>query len=122
VVAKVLELTDGYGCDVLVEATGNPEAIESCLHMIRKAGTFVEFSVMKGLSAVDWTIIGDGKELDIHGAHLAPYTFPTSIDYLERGLLQIEPIVTDELPLEEFEKGFAAVDNPADSIKVLLRP
>jgi threonine dehydrogenase-like Zn-dependent dehydrogenase len=122
VVADVLKLTDGYGCDVLIEATGNYEAIEPSLHMIRKAGTFVEFSVMKGNSSVDWTIIGDGKELDIHGAHLAPYTFPTSIDYLERGLIDIEPIITDHLPLEDYAKGFAAVEHPESSIKVMLCP
>ncbi|MBT4821797.1 MAG: alcohol dehydrogenase catalytic domain-containing protein, partial [Lentisphaerae bacterium] len=122
VVQEVLKLTDGYGCDVLIEATGNPHAIEPSLHMIRKAGTFVEFSVMKGSSNVDWTIIGDGKELDILGAHLAPYTFPTSIDYLERGLISIEPIITDVLPLEAHDRGFKAVEHPETSIKVLLRP
>jgi len=122
VVAEIHKLTDGYGCDVLIEATGNPEAIEPSLHMIRKAGTFVEFSVMKGLSPVDWTIIGDGKELDIHGAHLAPYTFPTAIDYLKRGLMDIEPIVTDHLPLTDFARGFEAVEHPERSIKVLLCP
>jgi threonine dehydrogenase-like Zn-dependent dehydrogenase len=77
---------------------------------------------MKGNSSVDWTIIGDGKELDIHGAHLAPYTFPTSIDYLERGLIDIEPIITDHLPLEDYAKGFAAVEHPESSIKVMLCP
>ena len=122
VVDEVLKHTDGYGCDVLIEATGNPQAITPSLHMIRKAGTFVEFSVMKGSSEVDWTIIGDGKELDIHGAHLAPYTFPTAIDYLARETLDIADIVTDELPLEEHARGFAAVKHPGKSIKVLLRP
>jgi len=122
VVQEVLSLTDGYGCDVLIEATGNPDAIEPSLHMIRKAGTFVEFSVMKGTSTVDWTIIGDGKELDIRGAHLAPYTFPVSIEYIRRGLIDLESIVTDELPLDRFAEGFAAVEHPGDSIKVLLAP
>jgi len=122
VVREVMELTEGYGCDVLIEATGNPEAIEPSLHMIRKAGTFVEFSLMKGTSTVDWTIIGDGKELDIHGAHLGPYAFPVSIDYLQRGLISIEPIITDVLPLEDYEKGFEAVEHPETSIKVLLEP
>ncbi|MBN2307339.1 MAG: alcohol dehydrogenase catalytic domain-containing protein [Candidatus Hydrogenedentes bacterium] len=122
VVRRVLELTDGYGCDVLIEATGNHEAIVPALHMIRKMGTFVEFSVMRELSAADWTIIGDGKELNIHGAHLGPYAFPVAIDYLERGLIQAEDIVTHHLPLEEFEEGIRAVEKPADSIKVLLQP
>jgi threonine dehydrogenase-like Zn-dependent dehydrogenase len=122
VVQGIHDLTGGYGCDVLVEATGNPDAIAPALQMIRKNGTFVEFSVMKGLSTTDWTIVGDGKELNIHGAHLAPYTFPTAISYLERGLISIEPIVTDQMPLASFEAGFHAVENPEDSIKVLLMP
>ncbi|MCP4642014.1 MAG: alcohol dehydrogenase catalytic domain-containing protein [bacterium] len=122
VVKRILDLTEGYGCDVLIEATGNHEAITPSLHMIRKAGTFVEFSVMRESSAVDWTIIGDGKELNIHGAHLGPYAFPTAVDYLARGLVNVEPIVTDHLPLVKFEEGFRAVENPEDSIKILLKP
>ena len=122
VVQRLRDLTGGYGCDVLIEATGNPEAIAPALHMIRKNGTFVEFSVMKGLSTADWTIVGDGKELNIHGAHLGPYTFPTAISYLERGLINIEPIVTHQMPLANFKAGFQAVEHPEDSIKVLLTP
>jgi len=121
-VQRIRDLTGGYGCDVLIEATGNAEAITPALHMIRKLGTFVEFSVMRDLSVSDWTIIGDAKELNIHGAHLAPYTFPIAIDYLARGLINIESIVTHEFPLSAFEKGFRAVENPENSIKVLLKP
>jgi threonine dehydrogenase-like Zn-dependent dehydrogenase len=119
-VQRICDLTDGYGCDVLIEATGNPDAITPALHMIRKMGTFVEFSLMKAPSIADWTIIGDGKELNIHGAHLGPYAFPTAISYLDRGLFNIEPIITHQLPLTAFEAGFRAVENPEDSIKVLL--
>lgn len=122
VVRRVRDLTDGYGCDVLIEATGNHEAIVPALHMIRKMGTFVEFSVMRELSTADWTIIGDGKELNIHGAHLGPYAFPVAIDYIQRGLINLEAIVTHQLPLSQFEEGFRIVENPADSIKVLLQP
>jgi len=121
-IQRVRDLTDGYGCDVLIEATGNAEAVTPALHMIRKLGTLVEFSVMREVSAADWTIIGDAKELNIHGAHLAPYTFPIAIDYLSRGLIDIEAIVTHAFPLSAFEQGLRAVENPEDSIKVLLTP
>src|SRR5690606_6042630 len=46
VVAAVRDLTDGYGCDVYIEATGHADAVRQGLEMICKAGTFVEFSVM----------------------------------------------------------------------------
>ena len=45
---------------------------------MRKLGTFVEFSVLSQPVTVDWTIIGDTKELNIHGAHLSPHTYPTA--------------------------------------------
>ena len=76
VVDEVRKLTGGYGCDVYIEATGHPQAVVDGLHMIRKLGTFVEFSVMREPVTVDWTIIGDSKELDIHGAHLSPAHLP----------------------------------------------
>ncbi|MFC1735171.1 alcohol dehydrogenase catalytic domain-containing protein [Candidatus Hydrogenedentota bacterium] len=121
-VQHVRDLTEGYGCDVYIEATGSPEAVVAGLHMIRKLGTFVEFSLLKKPVTVDWTIIGDAKELNIHGSHLGPYSYPIAIDYIERGLIDVEQVVTHEFSLDDFEKGFSVAANPAESMKVLLRP
>ncbi len=121
-VAKILDLTDGYGCDVYIEAAGNPDAVIQGLRMIRKLGRFVEFSVMPSASTVDWSIIGDMKELDIFGAHLSPYTYPLALDDINRGLIDVDPIVTHELPLEQFKTGFEMMHSVEESIKVLLKP
>jgi len=121
-IQKVLDLTEGYGCDVYIEATGHPGAVVQGLQMIRKLGTFVEFSVMREPVTVDWTIIGDTKELNIHGSHLGPYTYPLAIDYINRNLIDVELIVTHVIPLDNFEEGFQKVHDAKDSIKVLLTP
>lgn len=122
VVAEVQQLTEGYGCDVYIEATGHPAAVEQGLQMIRKLGTFVEFSVMREPVTVDWTIIGDLKELTIHGAHLSPYCYPIAIDMLAQGALAMEQIVTHQLPLAAFAEGIELVGAGAQSIKVTLTP
>jgi erythritol/L-threitol dehydrogenase len=122
VIQEVRELTDGYGCDVYIEATGHPSAVEQGLHMIRKLGTFVEFSVMKEPVTVDWTIIGDSKELNVHGSHLGPYCYPVAIRMLERGLLPMDEIVTHQLPLEDFQEGIDMVAAGLTSVKVTLTP
>lgn len=122
VVARVRALTEGYGCDVYIEATGHPAAVEQGLHMIRKLGTFVEFSVMREPVTVDWTIIGDTKELNIHGSHLGPYCYPIAIDMLNKGLLPMEHIVTHQMPLAEFQNGIDMVASGERSIKVMLTP
>ena len=121
-VDEVLKLTDGYGCDVYIEATGHPDAVAQGLRMICKLGTFVEFSVMREPVTVDWTIIGDTKELNIHGAHLSPHTYPIAISMLAKGLLPIDRIVTHQMPLAEFQKGIDLVADGTASIKVTLTP
>ena len=122
VVDEVLSLTDGYGCDVYIEATGHPAAVQQGLDMICKLGTFVEFSVMREPVTVDWTIIGDTKELNIHGAHLSPHSYPVAIRMLENGLLPMDQIVTHSLALDRYEQGFGLVADGSDSIKVTLQP
>ena len=73
--------------------------------MICKLGTFVEFSVMREPVTTDWTIIGDTKELNIHGAHWSPHCYPIAIRRLEQGLLPMDQIVTHQLPLEDCSQG-----------------
>lgn len=122
VVKQVRELTNGYGCDVYINATGYAESVLPGLLMLRKAGTFVEYGVFRDPATVDWTIIGDMKELDVRGAHLAPYTFPLAIDYIHRGIIDVSNIVTHELPLERYEEALHMVYEAKVSIKVLLKP
>jgi len=122
VVAEVLNLTGGYGCDVYIEATGHPAAVQQGLDMLCKGGTFVEFSVMGEPATVDWSIIGDHKELNIHGSSLSPYTYPVAIDMIAKKLLPLDQIITHELPLSDFQRGFDLVASGEHSIKVILKP
>jgi erythritol/L-threitol dehydrogenase len=119
---KVRELTDGYGCDVYIEATGHPSAVEQGLHMIRKLGTFVEFSVMREKVTVDWTIIGDSKELNVHGSHLGPHCYPVAIRMIEQGLLPMDKIVTHRLTMNDYQNGIDMVISGLTSVKVTLEP
>ena len=105
-----------------IEATGHPEAVEQGLLMLCKLGTFVEFSVMREPVTTDWTIIGDTKELNIHGAHLSPNCYPIAIDMLVQGLLPMDRIVTHRLSLSEFQRGIDLVEVGDRSIKVTLEP
>jgi erythritol/L-threitol dehydrogenase len=117
--AVVRSLTDGYGCDVYIEATGSPAGVEQGLNIIRKLGRFVEFSVFGAPVTIDWSIIGDRKELDIRGAHLGPYCYPIAINLLARGLVTSKGIVTHRYRFEEWDDAIA-VANSLDSIKVLM--
>lgn len=121
VLAIIRALTGGYGCDVYIEATGAPVGVRQGLDLVRKLGRFVEFSVFGKETGVDWSIIGDRKELNVLGAHLGPYCYPIAIDLLARGLMTSRGIVTHAFSLSEWEEAFRLA-NSLDSIKVLLKP
>jgi 2-desacetyl-2-hydroxyethyl bacteriochlorophyllide A dehydrogenase len=122
VVEKILEMTDGYGCDVYIEATGHPNSVVQGLQMIRKLGTFVEFSVFNDPVNVDWSIISDRKELDVLGSHLGPYCYETVIKWMEEGKIPTEGVVTHKFKLEDWEKAFEIAEKGENSIKVVLVP
>lgn len=121
-VQQILDLTEGYGCDVYIEATGAGPAVLQGLQMIRRLGTFVEFSVHAKPVAVDWSVIGDVKELNVHGAHLGAYSYPLAIEYLRTGVVDGAALVTHQLPLEQFRKGIELAHDADESIKVVLTP
>jgi erythritol/L-threitol dehydrogenase len=121
-VQRVLELTGGDGCDVYIEGSGKPAAVEQGLRMIRKLGTFVEFSVMSEKATVDWTVIGDTKELNIRGAHLGPHCYPVAIRMLQQQLLPMDAIVTHRFSLSEYATAMDTVAAHRGSMKVLLDP
>ena len=121
-VQQVLDLTEGYGCDVYIEATGAGPAVAQGLQMLRRLGTFVEFSVHAGPVAVDWSIIGDVKELNIHGAHLGPYSYPLAIEYLRKEIVDGAALVSHRLPLEQFAEALEIAHRGDESVKVVLVP
>ena len=121
-VKAILDLTDGYGCDVYIEATGHPSSVTQGLEAIRKNGRFIEFSLFNEPVACNWSIIGDGKELDLYGVSLSPNCFPPVIDEISAGKLNTTGVVTHSFKLEDFSDAFKACTDGTSSIKVMLKP
>jgi L-iditol 2-dehydrogenase len=119
---EIMEMTGGYGCDVYIEATGHPSSVVQGLRMIRKLGRFVEFSVFGEPAVIDWTVIGDSKELDIHGVSLSPYCFPYVIENIAKGTLKTEGIIQNIFKLEEWETAFEYATGKYGDFKVALAP
>lgn len=119
-VAEIMAMTDGYGCDTYIEATGNPASVVQGMNMIRKLGRFVEFSVFGAPTTLDWSIIGDRKELDVLGSHLSPYCFPFVIEKIASGELKTDGVVSSTFPIEEWEKAFEYATGKHGDLKVAI--
>jgi threonine dehydrogenase-like Zn-dependent dehydrogenase len=118
----IMDMTDGYGCDVYIEATGHPNSVNQGLTMIRKMGTFIEFSVFKDLVTVDWSIISDRKELNLLGSHLSPYCYETVIEWIREGKLPTDQVVSHRFSLDQWKEAFAMAEKGDHSLKVMLVP
>lgn len=121
VVEKIMELTGGYGCDIYIEATGHPSSVTQGMQMIRKLGRFVEFSVFAQATTLDWSIIGDRKELDVLGAHLSPYCFPFVIENIANGNLKTEGVVSRLFSLEDWQEAFEYAAGKHGDFKVAFQ-
>lgn len=120
-VPRVLELTDGYGCDVYVETSGQASGVQQGLAMIRKLGTFVEFSVFKEPVTADWNIIGEQKELNIHGSHAGPNAYEPVIEAMAKRMIDVRPLLADTYPLTEFHKAMETAMS-GTALKTLVLP
>lgn len=122
-VEEVRKLSGGYGCDVYIHCSGHPSGVTAGLDMLRKLGTFVEFSVFSAETSVDWSIIGDRKELTVYGAHISGLDgYETAVRTLADGSIKVDDIVTHQFPLKDWKKAFDMAYAGDESIKVVLIP
>jgi threonine dehydrogenase-like Zn-dependent dehydrogenase len=105
--------------DISIRGAGKDKGLK----MVRKRGRFVEFSVFSQETSVDWSIIGDRKELDIAGSHISGLDgYPIAIDFLQKGIVKVDGIVTHTFPLADWRAAFELAERGDESIKVVLVP
>lgn len=93
------------GTDVIIDATGIEECIQSCLRLCRKGGTVVLAGYGRGkimniriddIHINNLHLIGAGNNWNMH---------KKAIELMADGVINIEDFVTDIIKLEDFEKG-----------------
>lgn len=119
---EILKLTEGYGCDVYIEASGSPRSVTQGLQSLKNHGRYVQMGVFADEVKADWNVIGDGKELQIQGSHLSALTFASVIKGIESGLIRTDGLISDSYSLEEWEEAFEAGEKNPEAMKIMLVP
>lgn len=123
-ISKVMELTDGFGADVVIAANPSVESQAQGLEMLRKRGRLVIFG---GVSKDNPYTKFDSnkihyKEIAILGAYgYSQVQFKTAFDIIVNGMINTKGFVTHTLPLKEMEKGVELIKS-GEAIKVVLKP
>jgi len=120
-VARVRELTGGYGADVVVECAGVGPAMGLALELVRKRGKLSQMGLPGAPVEIDFEKIAF-KELQVSGGigQRRP-AWKRSLKLMERGFIPSEKLISHQFPLEEWERAFEMAENQ-EGVKLLLRP
>ena len=114
---------ENKGLDVAVECVGLPEMWERVFSCVRPGGTVHFFGGCKSGSTVTFDTTrmhyGDIKLMSVF--HHTPKYFRQALDYIASGEVEVEKLITAEIPLEKVE--WAMQEHIAgNAIKFLVKP
>jgi len=104
--------------DIVVEATGSPSGFDLAARALRPRGTLVLKSTYRGeVSIALAPFVVD--EITIIGSRCGP--FAPALRLLERGDVDVLPLIEERFPLERAVEAMGAAGRPG-AMKVLLEP
>jgi threonine dehydrogenase-like Zn-dependent dehydrogenase len=107
------------GAAVVVDAVGSvlPDAIAAAA----MAGRVVLFGMNGNARPAVHQVEIVEKGLSLVGSYISNFTFPAAIRLIESGRLNVAPMISAILPLEEIADGVARLRS-GEAVKVVLRP
>jgi 2-desacetyl-2-hydroxyethyl bacteriochlorophyllide A dehydrogenase len=121
-IEKVREATDGRGADVIIETTGVVPSLAAAVNMARFGGRLLLFGIITAKEGALPFYDLYFKELALINARVAKSEdYPSSIALVERGLIQLDPLVSNVMPLAELKPAIEMLgsDN-AQRMKIIL--
>ena len=121
-IERCLELTNGRGADLVVEASGAEPAINQAVELVRKKGRITVIG-MTGKDDIRFTWdAAIFKACDIYFNLSTSYTsWDRTISLIEKGRIDVEALITHREPLERWEQVFDDVEN-LRALKAVLIP
>jgi L-iditol 2-dehydrogenase len=120
-IEAVLQLTDGLGADVVIEATGAIEAYRQAVRMGRKGSTVLYFGGLpQNLTLdIDPNII-HYRQVTLKGSYsYTTETFRDALKLIEAGRLEVLSLITHRFPLEQLKEAVLTAARK-DSLKVMI--
>jgi L-iditol 2-dehydrogenase len=126
-VAAVMDLTQGRGADLVVEAAGSEQSMNQATAMLRHNGILALYSWITQRVTLD---IGRWHDdaLDVRTTCLVHHTpqersiwTPWALRPVIQGLVDVRPLITHEFALDRIADAFKAADEDPAAIKVIVR-
>lgn len=117
----VMNMTGGAGVDVALECSGAETAANQCLQLLRRQGKYTQVGIFGRPVSIDLDRVLYG-EIRLIGSFSQKFTaWKEAIKLFSQGKIVAKPLVTDILPLEQWEEGFQRCFD-GRAIKVVFQP
>jgi len=118
---RIRDLTNG-GPDVVIEASGRPEAIERAARLARVGGRVVMVASYHAPAEIKpgrWVTRGISL---LPSIAYTPQEFDTALDMIATGRIDVARLVEETTPLSEIQAVFERFETQSDAIKVVVDP
>jgi threonine dehydrogenase-like Zn-dependent dehydrogenase len=119
---RLLDITSGFGPDVIVEAVGSPVTYQMAVNEVAFTGRVICIGYAKS-DVTFQTKLFVQKELDIRGSRNAmPADFRAVIRYLQRGTCPVDALVSRVVTPDDASEAMAEwAENPGKVFRILVK-
>jgi L-iditol 2-dehydrogenase len=118
---KILSLGDGYGADLIVDTAGGSETLKLSMQSVRPAGQITKIGW--GIQPIGFSLdplLAKSVTLQGHFSHTWD-VWEKCLTLMDKDMIDVEKLITHELPIDQFEKAFELVET-REAVKVVLKP
>lgn len=113
-------ITDGWGADVVFEASGNEAAISRIFESLCPGGRVVFIGMPVSPVPID-IVSAQAKEARIETIFRYAHVYPRALSLMESGKVNVKPLITERYKFEESIEAFEYAVNPKPTtIKVVI--
>ena len=104
--------------DVLFEATGVASALSGGINAVRPRGVVMQLGLGGDMTVPVQTLTA--KELDLRGSFRFHEEFSTAVELMQKGLIDVSPLITHTMPLAEAEAAFRIANDRSQAMKAQI--
>jgi D-xylulose reductase len=112
--------TDGWGADIVFEASGNARAMAAIFEPLCPGGCIVFIGIPAAPVPFD-ICAAQAKEARIESVFRYAHVYPRAISLMSAGKIDVKPLITDKFAFTDSVKAFEyAANPPPTSVKVQI--
>ena len=116
----VHDLTDGWGADIVFEASGNERAAAGVFELLCPGGRVVFIGMPGGPIPYD-VVTAQTKEARVEHIFRYAHVYPRALALMAGGAIDVKPLITDVFPFQEGVRAFDfATRMPSTSVKAQI--